>query len=270
MRACLIAVVFSLTAVAANAGVLVQPPPGAARVANADAVVVGKVTSIEPQDVMVGTTKYRIAVVQIEDAIKGVKEGVKSVRIGFIPIEKPKPNVFVTGGRPVQLQVSQGGLFLLKKNSKEAFFEIGGIVGYYVNSDKNDEFAKELAAAKSAAKASVNPQASLKSKDADERLAAAAILVEKYRAYRGPKASQEAIDAEESKLILKALAEADWKGQVNFASLRPNMGQLFNRLGVTKADGFTPAVGANYQEAARAWVRDNAEKFRIQRNVENK
>src|SRR4051812_14057240 len=62
----------------ASAGVLVQPPPGAARVANADAVLVGKVTSIEPQDVMVGAAKYRIAIVQIDDAIKGTKEGVKS------------------------------------------------------------------------------------------------------------------------------------------------------------------------------------------------
>src|SRR6185436_19023973 len=147
--------------------------PGAARIANADAVLVGKVTSIEPQDVMVGTAKYRIAVVQIDDAIKGTKEGVKSVRIGFIPIEKPNPKVFVTGGRPVQLQAGQGGLFVLKKNAKEEFFEISGVAGYYFNSDKNDDFAKEVAAAKAAAKASANPQASLKSKDADERYAAA-------------------------------------------------------------------------------------------------
>src|ERR1041385_1635359 len=94
-------------ATTAHAGVLIPPPPGAARIANADAVLVGKVTSIEPQDVMVGTAKYRIAVVQIDDAIKGTKEGVKSVRIGFIPIEKPNPKVFVTGGRPVQLQAGQ-------------------------------------------------------------------------------------------------------------------------------------------------------------------
>jgi len=257
----------SIAAMAAEAGVIVMPPPGAARIANADAVLVGKVTSIEPEDVMVGTTKYRIAVVQIDDAIKGTKEGVKSMRVGFIPIEKPKPNVIITGGRPVQLQVGQAGLFVLKKNAKDTFFEIGGIVGYYVNSDKNDDFAKELAAAKSAAKASANPQASLKSKDADERLAAAGMLIEKYRAFRGPKAGQEAIDAEESKLIMKALGDADWKTQVNFASLRPNAGQLFQRLGITKADGFTPPAGANYQDSAKAWVRDNAEKFRIQRYV---
>src|SRR5262245_5282961 len=63
----------------AGAGGIAMPPPGAARVANADAVLVGKVVSIEPQDVKVGNTNYRIAVVQIDDAIKGTKEGVKSL-----------------------------------------------------------------------------------------------------------------------------------------------------------------------------------------------
>ena len=258
------AVAFAATA---NAGVLVMPPPGAARIANADVVLVGKVTSIEPQDVVVGTAKYRIAVVQIDDAIKGTKEGVKSVRIGFNPIEKPKPNVFVTGGRPVQLQVGQGGLFLLKKNDKESFFEIGGIAGYYVNSDKNDDFG-EVAAAKTAARASANPQTSLKH-GRDERFAAAAILVEKY-ALPWPESSSGS-DRRRGK---QAHHEGAWRcrledaGQLHVAAAE--RGQLFQRLSVTKADGFMPPAGANFQEAAQAWLRDNAEKYRIQRYVDGK
>jgi hypothetical protein len=255
---------------AAHAGVIAMPPPGPARVANSDIVVVGKVESLEPQDVKVGTTNYRIAVVKIEDGIRGIKAGTKTLRVGFIPVEKPKPMVIVTGGRPVQLEAGQGGLFLLKKHEKEDFYTIPGVVGYYVNNDKNKEFDKEVQVAKAASKVVANPQAGLKAKDAEERLLAASILVEKYRAYRGPKALQEAIDAEESKLILQAMADADWQAQGNFASLRPNPTQLFQRLGVSKNDGFVVQAGANYQEAIRAWLRDNAGKYRIQRFTDAK
>ena len=44
------------------------PPPGPARVANADLIVVGKVAALEPEDVMLDNLKYRIAVVEVRDA----------------------------------------------------------------------------------------------------------------------------------------------------------------------------------------------------------
>jgi hypothetical protein len=253
-----------VTAISAFAGVIAMPPPGPARVAKSDVVIVGKVESIEPADVKVGNANYRIAVVQISDGIRGVKDGVKALRVGFIPIEKPKPNIIITGGRPVQLAVGQEGLFLLTKQAQENFYTIGGIVGYYVNSENNPNFAKEVQAAKAAAKLGDNPQAGLKSRDAAERLLAAAVLIEKYRAFK-PKAKQEPIDAEESKLILQALAGADWKGQTNFASLQVNPTQLFQRLGVTKEDGFVVAKGGNFQTTIQEWLRANAGKYRIQR-----
>src|SRR5262245_25589197 len=220
------------------AGVIAMPPPGPARAANSDAVIVGKVEALEPQDVIVGNTKYRIAVVRINEGIKGAKAGQKTLRIGFVPIEKPNPIVIRTGARPVQLEPGQEGLFLLKKQAKEDFYTIGGVIGYFISSDKNKDFDKEVQAAKTAAKAAANPQASLKAKEPEERLLAAAILIEKYRAFRGPNAKQEAIDAEESKQILRALVDADWEAQLNFGSLRPNPTQLFQMLGVTAKDGF--------------------------------
>jgi hypothetical protein len=250
---------------AARGGVIVMPPPGPARVAKADAVIVGTVDGIEPQDVKVGNTTYRIAVVRINQGLKGIKDE-KTLRIGFIPLEMPKPMVIVTGARPVQLKAGQEGLFILSKQAKENFYTIGGVVGYYINSDKNKEFEKEVQVAKAAAKVTENPQAALKAKDADERLLAAAILIEKYRSFR-PNAKQEPIDAQESKLILQALADADWQTPWNFTSLRSNPGQLFQRLGVTAKDGFTVPQGANYQAAAQTWVRENAQKYRIQRFV---
>jgi hypothetical protein len=247
------------------AGVIAMPPPGPARAANSDAVIVGKVEALEPQDVTVGNTKYRIAVVRINEGIKGAKAGQKALRIGFVPIEKPNPIVIRTGARPVQLEPGQEGLFLLKKQAKEDFYTIGGVVGYFINSDKNKDFDKEVQAAKTAAKAAANPQASLKAKEAEERLLAAAILIERYRAFRGPNAKQEAIDAEESKQILQALVGAEWQTPLNFGSLRPNPTQLFQMLGVTAKDGFVLPKGSNYQDAARMWLARNVDTYRIQR-----
>ena len=260
------ALAFGGVAASAFAGVVAMPPPGPARIAGADVVVVGKVEAIEPQDVKVGNTMYRIAVVKIKDGVRGIKDE-KTLRIGFVPLEKPNPKIFVSGGRPVQLEAGQEGLFLLKKHDKENFYTIPGIVGYFVNSDKNTGFDKEVQAARAAAKVVADPQAGLKSKDASERLLAAAILIDRYRTFRGPKAKLEPIDEKESKLILKTLADADWQAAFNFTSLQPHAGQLFQRLGVTAKDGFTVVAGANYQAAAQQWVRDNAEKYRIQRYV---
>jgi hypothetical protein len=260
----------SIYASAAQGGMIAMPPPGPARVANTDAVVVGKVESIEPQDIKAGLTTYRIAIVRINDGIRGAKDE-KTVRIGFIPIAKPVvgkgPFVVTSGARPIQLDVGQEGLFLLTKQAKDNFYTIGGVVGYYINSDKNKDFEKEVLAAKAAVKVMDNPQGSLKSKDADERLLAAAILIDRARTYRGPNSKQEPIDAAESKLILQVLADSDWQTPYNFSSLRPIPGQLFQRLNVTAKDGFVPPPGGNYQAAAQAWVRDNAQKYRIQRFV---
>jgi hypothetical protein len=269
-RLCLAATVAWVSAWAcesAHAGVIVMPPPGPARVANSDVVIVGKVDALEPQDVKVGNTNYRIAVVKINEGIKGAKAGLETLRIGFVLIEKPDPIVIRTGARPVQLEAWQEGLFLLKKQAKEDFYTIGGVVGYYINSDKNKDFDKEVQAAKASAKVTENLTGSLKAKDAEERLLAAAILIEKYRTFRGPNAKQEPIDADQSRQILQALAGADWQTQVNFMSLRTNPTQLFQRLGVTAKDGFVPPKGGNYQAAIRMWLVRNADTYLIQRFV---
>src|SRR5207302_1891396 len=73
-------------------------------------------------------------------------------------------------------------------------------------------FDKDLEAAKKYAKMLADPDKSLKSKDTEERLTAAAMLISKYRSPQ-PSATppkEEPIDADRSKLILNALADADW------------------------------------------------------------
>jgi hypothetical protein len=73
------------------------------------------------------------------------------------------------------------------------------------------------------------------------------------------------IDARESKLILEALAKADWtKDRADF---RLTPAQLFAQLGATAQHGRDPPNFRTSQEretAAKRWLSDNAETFRIE------
>jgi hypothetical protein len=264
-----VAACLALALVASSALALaIAPPPGPARIASSDAVIVGKVVGIEPQDVKVDTVTYRIAVVQVEEAIRGAKDS-KSVRIGFVPAPTgpAKGPIIRPGARGVQLQVGNEGIFLLTKRAKENFYFFGGPFGYFLSSETKG-FPKEVAAVKGIARVATDPEAALKSKDAEDRLIAAAVLIERYRTYRGSgKPRAEPVDTGLSKQILLALADADWNTAHDAGMFRPNPVNLFYRLGVTQADGWSPPKGDNPAPSMQSWLRDHAEKFRIQRFV---
>src|SRR5215207_6772360 len=102
-------------------------PPGPERFVNADAVFVGRVTAIKPVDVEAKafpgakeTTKFTIAIVQINEAIRGVKTE-KTIEVGFVPFQQPKPGVPIIGGgrRSPSLEVGQEGLFALSKHHED-------------------------------------------------------------------------------------------------------------------------------------------------------
>src|ERR1700738_5017845 len=88
--------------------------------------------------------------------------------------------------------------------------------------------------------------------------------------YRTPKAwaqKTEAIGAEESKRILQALAEADWTPKPGDAFVT-TPDKAFAQLGLTDKDGWAqPADFKDYPEAAKKWLKENADKYRIQRFV---
>jgi len=263
--ACLTAPVCVSTARA----LLIAPPPGPSRILTSDAVIVGKVVGLESQDVKVDSVAYRIAIVQVGEAIRGAKDA-KTVRVGFVPLPSGavKGPIIRPGFRGVQLQVGQDGLFLLKKHPQEKFFTLGGPAGYFVNREDNPGFAKDVAAVKKITKVIADPKAGLKSKNADDRLISASVLIEDYRTFRGPgNAKTEPIDAEQSKQIMLALASADWNPDNDNGMFQPNPMNLFYRLGITEKDGWAPPPGGNPQAAMQTWLRDNAEKYRIQRFV---
>jgi hypothetical protein len=267
---------------------MIAPAPIPQRVALADAVVVGKVTAIEDKTVSVSQVpgakekiEYHVAVIKVQDDLLGAK-GLTHIKVGFIiPKEVPAPPPGPGGGirlpirryPTVKLEVDQEVCIFLKKHHEGEFYVAQNY--FDVIDKKSPTFEKEVELAKKCAKALADPKASLKSKDADERLTTAGMLVARYRGFRGPNAKTEAINADESKLILTALAEADWTKPFSRDTISPL--QVFGQLSVTEKDGWNwkpapgvPVAPTAYQDAAKAWVKANAETYRIQRFTEEK
>ncbi|MFO0965242.1 MAG: hypothetical protein U0793_06610 [Gemmataceae bacterium] len=236
------------------------------RVAAADVVIVGQVLHYEEKMVSAptfpgSTTKadYKIAVINVRDPLIAPK-GIKTVRIGFIP---PPPMVFVSPP-PFQPALAQEGIFLLKKHGAADFY-VAPLMLNFIDK-KNPNFDKDVALIQRCAKIKADPKTSLKAKSADDRFLAAAVLLAGYRTRTGPSDKTEPIDAEQSKLILEALAGADWTPSTDFTKLSPMM--ALHRLPLTAKDGWTPPKDAKaYPDYARQWLRDHAEKYRIERFV---
>jgi hypothetical protein len=280
----------------------IMPYIGGNQLTQADAVFVGRVVALEPMDVEAPQVangpkvNYRIAVVQITESIFGLKKDTKMVRVGFIaqanngPVNGPgggiqilpvgQPAIQLPGGglrRPfpgnfqqqIPLQVGQDGLFTVNKHAKENFY-LSPNFQNFVTRENNPNFDTSVKTAKQLSKVMGDPVASLKSNDKQDRYAAAAILISKYRNPNNPTGQpfkQEPIDAAESKLILKALAEGDWK----VSGAIPGSIELFNRLGVTPNDGWNNGAGFRTQEefaaAMHKWLDENNGKYRIQKHV---
>lgn len=249
-------------------------PMGPTQVAGADAVFVGKVVEIEPAEVDAKpypgakeTVKYKIAVVKITESIRGITE-VKSVRVGFAVPAPRKVGAPIVGGGPrnQQFAVGQEGLFLINMHPDGKFYHAPNFGSFVASAQKT--FDSDVKLAKRVVAVMANTKQALESKDADERLMAASILVTKYRTARVPGAKQEPIDAAESKLILNAIASANWK-PARFGD--PNPYQLFTQLGVTAQDGWKAPTKIKTQDdlrnAVQAWIKDKGDSYRIKRFV---
>ncbi len=277
---------------------MIAPSPVPMRVASSDVVIVGKVTSVEekPTTSKMDGVAYQVAVVKIEQSIKGVKD-TTHIRVAWpAPQVAPQPPVDLNQpGRPIigrpfrpgrgignmNLHKDQEALLFLKKHASEPFY-VGAEFMSVVNKDNNPNFKAEVADAERGAKVQADPIGSLKSKDPEERYLAAFLQLQKYRTQRTPNPKQEPISAEESKLILTALAQADWSpNQPNrtpgWYMMQPQ--QMFYRLQLTAADGWVqpkpdPKNPRNFQkqieEAAKKWLTDHADKYVIKRFVEEK
>jgi hypothetical protein len=267
--ACLALVVSATSAKA----IMIAPQPIPMRVAGADVVVVGKVTGFGDRLVSVDGVNYQIAKVKVDQALLGAK-GAKEVKVGFVPAGG--------GGRPggpirpglrggVNLSIGQEGCLILTKHPSKEFYLVGpyfNVISKKVDKAENPNWAKELAEVKKAVKALENPKAGLKSKKKEERFQTAAMLVTRYRTPKAGSVKTEPVDAEQSKLILNALAEADWAAPGRPGPFMMNPQGIFMQLGLTEKDGWTmPKDFTKLPEEAKKWLKENAGKYRIQRYV---
>jgi hypothetical protein len=245
-------------------GLMIAMRPPVQRAVTAEVVVVGKVTAIEKDMVEAqpfpnapNKVAYRVAVVKIETNLAGAAN-ITHVRIGFIPPAKPNPNVQPPVGRPgrairpirgplpaIELKEGEEKLFFLAKHPGGEFFVMPGMSPPIDVKDDNGK--KELEAVKTITTVLADPMKGLKSDRAGVRAETAAVMVMKYRAYPefAGEVDQVAINAEESKLILQALAEAEWSQNVRpvpAAIGAPNALQAFYQLGLTEKDGWKQPV----------------------------
>lgn len=251
------------------------------RLANSDAILVGRVVALEPMDMEAAPAKgqpkltYRIGVIQVTESLHGLAKDAKMVRVGFVVAGDVPPGA-APGNLPVrmmrrpfestmQLQSGQDGLFFLARHAEGSFY-VSPMYQNFISRQNSDHFEHELKSAKNVAKFLANPAAFLKSADKDERYTAAAILISRYRNSNGLPVKQVAIDAGESKLIMKALAEADWINGQHDATI-PNPTALFQQLGIGANDGYRVVGVVSQQEAMQKWIADNAGKYVIKKLV---
>ena len=225
---------FRVLVLAAFAALVLATPVEAKRVmrnftpieklVRADVVAVGKVTALEkdtveavPVPVPGATDKltYKIAVVKVESGLFGAAN-VTHVKVGFIPPPPVDPAAPVRPGRggfqQVNLTVGLEGLFYLTKHHSGEFYVINPIMA--PTEATADGYKDQVALVKKGAAVLAGPAKALKTEKADDRVFAASVLVSKYRTYPegGGEVETVKVPADESKLILKALAEGNWKG----------------------------------------------------------
>jgi hypothetical protein len=272
-RAFFVPLVLAALPAAAHAKIAVpQPPHPAIRAALADCIVVGKVTSIEekPVDALAAPgakdkVPYTVAVVKVDEAITGAK-GLTHVRVGFLP-RQGRLAAF-----QFQLAKDQEVCLVLQSHFDGAFYTATYAYDAIDRKTSGEVFDKQVNDLKKYVKLLADPKPGLTAKDVQERVETAAMLVAKYRTPRPAAAppKTEPVDAETSKLVLQALADADWAPK-NVVDYRMTPLAVFQQLGLTEKDGWTtPKDYKQIPDAAKKWLKENAGTYRIQAFVVEK
>ncbi len=261
--------------------VAIRIVPTATRAVTADAVVVGKVTSVEPDTVDAapapGAEKvaHKVAVIKVDSAISGAK-GLTHVKVGFPAAAGGE----VPGGRPgrggfgpIALTADQEGCFFLTKHPTAGFYVIHA--GYTPLDAKADTYKAELESVTKAAAVAADPAKALKADKADDRFTAAAVLVSKYRTYPQGAAEVEnvKVPAEVSKAIIDALVATD-----DWGAVEPVTGQtasgLAQILAIGPDEGFRPKpftgngdYNVYFRDEFKAWAKAVPKDFAIRQMV---
>jgi hypothetical protein len=243
-------------------------------------VVVGKVTAVEKDTVDAAYFKggpkvaHKVAVVKVGTNLVGA-EGATHLKVGFVP---PAPNLRRGPDNP-ELKVGDEWLFFLAKSPDGAAFLT---IPYRTPPlpATADKFNEQVAEVKGALAAVADPAKALKAEKPEDRFAAATATLTKYRTPSEgvpfEQFEQVPIPVEESRALLKALADGKWAvrpagddGAHGYAT--------FSRLGLTEADGWSfPKLeaGKDFGEQVRAafaaWVAGAGKDYRVKKFVEKK
>jgi hypothetical protein len=233
------------------------------RMAVADSVVLGKIVAVEARPVKGQLWRYSeqpqaeftVVEVEVKETFYGPSDA-KRVRFGLVQAKTYDP-------APA---VGQRGLFCGVKVGKNDFFVVPR--GAYCGEDAKP-FAQDVEQARRLGRVLAQSKGGLTSKDVTERVLAAHVLILRsmFAPWRfGETGKAEPIDAEQSKLALKALAEADWDKHSQEVREALKVLQWAGTLGAPPPKD----LPLNYAEkewpaAAKQWLRDNAERYRIHR-----
>jgi hypothetical protein len=235
----------------------------AQKVAVADCVVLGKITAIQDKPVQgkggMRGVDFTIVEVEIKESLYGAKDK-KQIRMGFPNIDKQGTKQGAKPGR----SVGQIGYFCGLRDGKNDFYIVP--VGCS-SAEKDPGFEKDLTAVRRLCRLLEHAEEGLKSTDVEERLLTAYLLILRncYAPWRrGMVGEAKPIHAEQSKRILLALAEGDWKK--NRREVRGAVAalQLSVKFGAPPLKDFPPEAGEEqWVAAAKQWLKQNAETYRI-------
>ena len=278
-------VTVAMLAASVEAGAPGPPRTILDKLVHSQVVVTGKVTNVGADTVLAEWTpgdkrkvEYKVATIKIETGIVGA-EKMTHVRVGFQLPPKVDPNVQQPWRRGPFIELKEGQQLLL-------YLAKHPTADFYVASAMNppadttsDLGKKEVEAVKRFTAAIADPMKGLKSENAEVRAQSATLLIVKYRAIPdfGGDTKELAIAAAESKLILRALAEAAWTEPKRPFGLDltacPTPMQAFYQLYLNERDGWTPPnvkPGDDYNAIHKAafvkWL-DNAGKDYVLKKI---
>jgi hypothetical protein len=231
-------------------------PPMWSRLTRGTCVVIGEVTAIDAKPIEAladakakEKLNYRVATVKVTEVILGAKD-LKEVKVGFTKED--------------ELKKDQEASFILMPHYAQPFFVLDNPEYDLFNTD-HQYFELRTKILRHSAKCLESPNEMLKSQEGRDRLLTAAVLLSRYRD-AGIGTKTEPIDAEQSKLLLRALRDADWGKEDKSYRLLPQ--PLFDLLGLTEKDGWkAPKDAGEKRLAAENWLIDHHNTYRIQRFV---
>lgn len=257
MRTRIISVLaLTATLMAADAALACGPSmadPGL-RFLNSDYVVVATVQTVEKEAVSVSRTpgsapmKHHVLVLEIETFYRGLP-GISHVRVA-VPLDTDIPH-----GKAV---------FCLNDHPQETFCVLQG--GYVTLADNSTGFERQVATFETISRLHADLKAGLDSKDAEERLLSASLVITENRLanQRRQKNGEkhEAVDAERSKHVLSVLAQSEWTART------PRFGmtavRLFALAQLAERDDWKGVKDTRpMANKAQPWLRENLDRFVI-------